>query len=121
MADQLKRLNQRLADIKDHPGEQGAIFDIDRNFHRLIVESAAGPRLRSLHNTVEPQVERYWRLYASSIITNLQLSIDEHNAIIAALIAGDPDRMERALQVNWENGRARLGQVIDIFGERGSW
>src|SRR5690242_15111955 len=61
MADQLKRLNQRLADIKDHPSEQGAIFDIDRNFHRLIVESAAGPRLRSLHNTVEPQVEQIGR------------------------------------------------------------
>lgn len=121
MTEQLKRLNQKLADIKDHPSQQGAIFDIDRNFHRIIVDSGAGPRLRSLHNTVEPQVERYWRLYASSIIANLQLSIDEHNSIITALTAGDPDRMERALQVNWENGRIRLGQVIDIFGERGSW
>ncbi len=121
MAEQLKRLNQKLADIKNHPAEQGAIFDIDRSFHRTIIESGAGPRLRSLHTTVEPQVERYWRLYASSIIGNLQLSIDEHDTIIAALVAGDPDRMERALQVNWENGRARLGQVIDIFGERGSW
>lgn len=121
MAEKLRELNQKLADIKDHPSQQAAIFDIDRDFHRLIVKSGAGPRLRSLHNTVEPQVERYWRLYASSIIGNLQLSIDEHNAIISALVAGDADRMERALQVNWENGRARLGQVIDIFGERGSW
>jgi DNA-binding GntR family transcriptional regulator len=121
MAEQLKRLNQKLADIQDHPSEQGAIFEIDRDFHRTIVQSGAGSRLRTLHNTVEPQVERYWRLYASSIIGNLQLSIDEHDTTIAALIAGDPDRMERALQVNWENGRARLGQVIDTFGERGSW
>ena len=121
IAQKLKDLNQKLAEIKDHPTKQGAIFDIDRDFHRLVVESGAGPRLHSLHRMIEPQVERYWRLYASSIIGNLQYSIDEHNDIIAALIAGDAGRMERSLQVNWEKGRERLGQVIDIFGERGSW
>lgn len=121
IAQKLKGLNQQLAEIKDNPAKQGDIFDLDRDFHRLIVESGAGPRLRSWHKTIEPQVERYWRLYASSIISNLQLSIDEHNAIIRALTDGDPDRMERTLQVNWENGCERLGHVIDVFGERGSW
>jgi hypothetical protein len=29
--------------------------------------------------------------------------------------------MERKLQVNWEKGRERLGTVIDVSGERGSW
>ncbi|HKO20743.1 MAG TPA: GntR family transcriptional regulator [Acidobacteriaceae bacterium] len=121
LAEKLRDLNQRLAEIKVHPSQQAAIFDIARDFHRLIVESGAGPRMRSLHNTIEPQVERYWRLYASSIVGNLQLSIDEHNAIISALIASDADGIDRALQLNWENGRDRLAQVIDIFGERGSW
>lgn len=120
-AQRLKNLNQQLAQIQRNPSEQGAIFDLDRSFHRIVVESGAGPRLRSLHKTIEPQVERYWRLYASSIIGNLQLSIDEHNEIIGALVAGDADRIERALQLNWENGRERLGHVIDVFGERGSW
>lgn len=121
IAQKLKNLNQKLAEIKDHPSEQGMIFDIDRDFHRLVVESGAGPRLHNLHKMIEPQVERYWRLYASSIIGNLQYSIDEHNEIIAALIAGDANRMERSLQINWEKGRERLGHVIDVFGERGSW
>lgn len=121
IAQKLKKLNKRLAEIKDHPSKQGAIFDIDRNFHRLVVESGAGPRLYNLHKMIEPQVERYWRLYASSIIGNLQDSIDEHNEIISAVITGDANRTERSLQINWENGRKRLGQVIDIFGERGSW
>lgn len=47
--------------------------------------------------------------------------IDEHNEIIDALAAGDADRMEHALEVNWENGCERLGHVIDVFGEGGSW
>jgi DNA-binding GntR family transcriptional regulator len=121
IAQKLKNINQQLARIRNNPSEQGAIFELDRDFHRLVVESGAGPRLRSLHKTVEPQVERYWRLYASSIISNLQLSIDEHDEIIGALLAGDVDRIERGLQINWENGCVRLGQVIDVFGERGSW
>jgi len=121
IVEKLKDLNLQLAQIRNNAGEQGRIFEIDRAFHSVILESGAGPRLKGMHKTIEPQVERYWRLYASSIIGNLQLSIDEHNEIISALTAGDPDRIERALQVNWENGCERLGDVIDVFGERGNW
>jgi DNA-binding GntR family transcriptional regulator len=74
-----------------------------------------------LHKAIEPQTERYWRLYASSIINELHMSVMEHEEIIAALLKGDPDRLERALLANWENGCSRLAKVIDIFGERGSW
>jgi DNA-binding GntR family transcriptional regulator len=117
----LKSLNQQLIDVKGDPTKQAVIFNIDSDFHRLIVESGAGPRLMAWHNTIEPQVERYWRLYASSIMNNLQLSINEHNEIIRALTEGDGDRIEQSLQMNWENGRERLARVIDVFGERGSW
>lgn len=118
---QLKSLNQQLIDIKGDPTKQATIFNIDRDFHRLIVGSGAGPRLTAWHNTIEPQVERYWRLYASSIMNNLQLSINEHNEIIRALTEGDGNRVEQSLQANWENGQERLARVIDVFGERGSW
>jgi len=118
---QLKSLNQQLAEVRTNPSKHGAIFDLDRDFHRIVVESGSGPRLRAWHKTIEPQVERYWRLYASSIMNNLQFSINEHNEIITALADGDADRMERSLQVNWENGCERVGHVIDVFGERGSW
>jgi DNA-binding GntR family transcriptional regulator len=122
IAAQLRACNQQLRDILAGKSSRTAsIFDIDRSFHRIIIESGAGPRLTALHKSIEPQAERYWRLYASSIIHDLHLSVTEHDEIIAAIIAGDPDRSERALHLNWENGCARLGRVIDIFGERGSW
>jgi DNA-binding GntR family transcriptional regulator len=122
IAARLRSLNQQLRDILDaRPSGAGGIFDIDRGFHRVIVESGAGPRLLALHKSIEPQAERYWRLYASSIINDLHLSVGEHDEIITAVVAGDPDRVERALQNNWENGCARLARVIEIFGERGSW
>ncbi len=119
---ELKNLNQQLRDILEaKPPGAGGIFDMDRSFHRTIVESGAGPRLLTLHKSIEPQAERYWRLYASSIINDLHLSVAEHDEIIAAVAAGDPDGIERALQSNWQNGCARLARVIEIFGERGSW
>jgi DNA-binding GntR family transcriptional regulator len=117
---QLKTLNQKLVDVKGDPRKQGSIFEIDRDFHRLVV-SCSGPRLSAWHKAIEPQAERYWRLYSSSIISDLQLSIAEHNDIIRALADGDPDRVEQGLQTNWSNGCKRLARVIDVFGERGSW
>jgi DNA-binding GntR family transcriptional regulator len=119
---QLRELNDRLLVIaKDHDGNPGEIFENDRSFHRLMIKYGAGPRMTTLHSAIEPQTERYWRLYASSIIKDLHLSVGEHNEVIEAIQAGDPDRVEAGLQRNWLKGAERLGHVIDIFGERGSW
>jgi DNA-binding GntR family transcriptional regulator len=122
IASQLRSLNDRLDAIASgqpcHPGE---IFEIDRDFHRLIVKFGAGPRLTTLHGGVEPQTERYWRLYASSIIKDLHISVEEHKEIIRAVEEEDADSVEVGLKQNWLKGSERLGHVIDIFGERGSW
>ena len=122
IATELRQLNSRLHNVatgvSGHPGE---IFDIDRDFHRLIVKHGAGPRLTALHMAIEPQTERYWRLYASSIINDLGISVGEHEDIIVAVERGNADAVEAGLQRNWLNGSQRLGHVIDIFGERGSW
>ena len=77
--------------------------------------------MTTLHKAIEPQTERYWRLYASSIIKDLHLSVAEHEEVIRGIQTGDPDRVEAGLQTNWLKGSERLGHVIDIFGERGSW
>lgn len=122
IARQLREYNQQLDEIvKQRPAKAVGIFDLDRNFHRTIVEAGAGPRLLALHKAIEPQAERYWRLYASSIIHDLYRSIAEHDEIIGGIVQGDADRVERGLQANWENGAERLSNVIEVFGERGSW
>ncbi len=122
IAAQLRSLNDRLDAIAGgapcHPGE---IFEIDRDFHRLIVKYGAGPRLTTLHGGIEPQTERYWRLYASSIIKDLHISVEEHKEIIRAVEEEDADSVDTGLKLNWLRGSERLGHVIEIFGERGSW
>ncbi|HKD86109.1 MAG TPA: GntR family transcriptional regulator [Terriglobales bacterium] len=122
LAAKLKRVNEKLAKIARERGYHGPeIFDLDHEFHRLLLAAGSGARLTALHRAIEPQTERYWRLYASSIIGELHLSVEEHEEIIAALVAGDRDRLEQALFTNWENGCHRLAKVIDMYGERGSW
>jgi len=122
LAGKLKQVNEKLDRIARERSYHGPdIFDLDHEFHRLMVAAGSGPRLSTLHQAIEPQTERYWRLYASSIINELYVSVIEHEEIIAALLEGDPDRLERALSNNWVNGCKRLAKVIDVFGERGSW
>ena len=117
----LTAVNKKFAATTQSSTGPGSIFDLDREFHALIVEAGAGPRLLSLHQAIEPQAERYWRLYAASILHDLKLSVAEHEAIIQAVQVGDADELEKALQANWIRGHERLSRVIDAFGERGSW
>lgn len=121
LAKQLTKINDQLLSIADGEGNSSEIFELDRNFHNLIVRTGAGMRLLTLHSAIEPQAERYWRLYASSIIKNLHTSVEEHERIITGILSGDPGAVEVGLQKNWQMGAERLGHVIDIFGERGSW
>src|SRR5439155_228475 len=118
----LRDLNEKLRGLAAAAqGDPNVIFELDNNFHQAVVGTAAGPRLRALHAAIKPQTERYWRLYASSILDQLGVSVSEHALIIESIASGNADAAERALQANWQNGAERLARVIATLGERGSW
>ena len=97
------------------------LFKLDERFHRLYVEAGAGPRLLALHGAVKPQAERYERLYVSLLMSEINVSVQEHTRIHRAIRAGARDAAFDAVLVNWQNAAARLGLVIAQAGERGSW
>ncbi len=120
--EQLRAMNRELSELATtRHGDPSRIFELDMGFHRVLVESAAGPRLLAIHAAIKPQTERYWRLYASAIIDDLGQSVNEHVAIIESIASGDPDAAEQAIRTNWLDGAERLARVIDSLGERGSW
>lgn len=127
--DRRRQISARLAGFnrgltqqsRERRPDPDCIFELDLNFHRAVVEAGAGPRLLELHGTVQPQAERYWRLYAAAILDELKESVREHAAIIQALEAGDSAAAELGVQINWMNGAARLAKVIESRGERGNW
>lgn len=121
-------LATELADINDafraaaaapRP-DHGRIFELDERFHRCYMK-AAGRRVRSLHDTVKPQAERYERLYVSMLTSELHTSVVEHRAIIRAIRAGDAPAAQAAVETNWRNAAERLAAVVTAAGERGSW
>lgn len=123
LADTLASINRELAGV----GRGGRkidprrVFDIDKRFHTTIIEAGAGRRLAALHASVRPQVERYWRLYATSILNDLGQSVAEHHEIVESIRKGDQSAVQRALNQNWNGGFERIRGLIEMFGERGSW
>src|SRR6478609_5110802 len=67
LAAELAAINEafRAAAAAPRP-DHGRIFELDERFHRCYMK-AAGRRVRSLHDTVKPQAERYERLYVSML------------------------------------------------------
>jgi DNA-binding GntR family transcriptional regulator len=117
----LRALNRALAQESRKRGPSTRIFELDQAFHHEYVEDVISPRLRALHDAIKPQVERYSRLYVSSLADELPTSVREHDVIIRAIAKGDPAAAQRAVETNWRNAGNRLARVIAHMGERGMW
>jgi DNA-binding GntR family transcriptional regulator len=119
---ELTRVNLEIQELATQgQGNARKIFELDSVFHRTLIEAAAGPRLLHLHRSIKPQIERYWRLYASAILNEIHFTVEEHSAIIEAVRSGDARAIETAIDANWVLGFERNARLIELFGERGSW
>ncbi|HTL05316.1 MAG TPA: GntR family transcriptional regulator [Gemmatimonadales bacterium] len=117
----LRQLNRQLAVASRERVAVARIFALDEAFHAATVAAGIGPRLRLLHSAIKPQVERYSRLYISSLVDELPTSVQEHDVVVRAIARGDPDAAQRAVETNWRNAATRLERVIAQLGERGIW
>jgi DNA-binding GntR family transcriptional regulator len=119
---EMERLNAELrAASESRPPDLVRAQDAHARLHRAFSAAGAGPRLRAELDVLQPQAERYERVYTSAIIFAFEESLDEHRAIIDALRAGDADRAEEAVARNWRGCARRYRQVVTILGERGNW
>ena len=88
--------------------------DLDAAFHHACTHAAAGPRLLALLDVIKPQAERYNRVYATLLLPKrIADAAAEHDAIVRALRAGDPDATRRAVETNYGHGTAELTHAID--------
>jgi DNA-binding GntR family transcriptional regulator len=122
LARELKALNGEFHKAgKTTPIDHGRMYEADERLHRTIIEASAGPRLIALHDSVKPQAERYIRMYISMLTSDIRASTAEHDAIIDAIEEGEADEAQAAVQTNWRHAAERIGKVIEVAGERGSW
>lgn len=122
IVDRLQRTNAELAEsARAEPMDRDRILELDERFHETYVSAGAGSRLKTLHDMVRPQKERYLRVYLTGLADSIETSLREHEQVVKCIRRGDPEGAEEAVQENWRNGAKRLGSVIERRGEWGSW
>ena len=93
----------------------------DAEFHVAIMEAGAGRRLRNFHRSMKPQADRCIQLYYAATNDDIVVSVNEHEAIIDSIDAGDAQASRRAIKANWRRAGRRLAKTMTAFGERGVW
>ena len=96
----LRAANQRL---RDSAGDASAAAKADDDFHRRLTADCENPRLLEVVELVRQALMRYERLYMLSP-ERLARSVDEHEAIVAALEAGDHVLAAERLRENFTSG-----------------
>jgi DNA-binding GntR family transcriptional regulator len=121
LADRLAAINRALltCDPDARDGDVSRLHVLHGDFHRELVRSAAGPRLRASHEALNAQAERYERVY-SSLVAETPASVEEHDAIIDAIRRADVAGAERATENNWIRSAERLRRVIERAQELGA-
>jgi len=71
--------------------EMSEFWFADETFHRLIAELTDNLFLISAYNTLGGHVQRF-RLFAGLGVTDADSAIDEHDAILEAMIAGEGEK-----------------------------
>lgn len=122
LAKDLELFNAEFRRAASAKGAQpGKLYELDERFHRRYVEAGAGPRLRSLHDAVKPQAERYIRMYIALLLDTVPTAGTEHDAIVEAIRTGNSPVAQRAVQTNWRHASDRLMRAIEVMGEQGNW
>ena len=73
------------------------IIDADIRFHRSIITATGNTRLRQFWDQLEPQIRLYLG-YRAEEAYDLTTTIRNHEALLAAVRSGDPDRAAEAFR-----------------------
>jgi DNA-binding GntR family transcriptional regulator len=104
----LRAANQRLRDSAGDPAEAAMADDA---FHRLLLADCGDQRVLDAIEPVRRALMDYERVYMLSP-ERLARSIDEHEAIIAALEAGDHARAAALVRDNFTSGMPEVEAAL---------
>ncbi|NRB20402.1 MAG: GntR family transcriptional regulator [Rhodobacteraceae bacterium] len=93
----LLRRNLRLQQALAEDGDVEGFLQMDADMHNLIMSFTGFKRLAILADTTWTQVSRARHLHMPTP-GRMQSSVDEHAAIVAAIIARDPETAKQAIR-----------------------
>jgi DNA-binding GntR family transcriptional regulator len=105
---ELRAANQR---IRDSEGDAFAAAQADDDFHRRLLADTDNPQLLEVVDLVRKALLRYERLYMLSP-ERLARSVDEHEAVVAALEAGDNPLAAERIRENFASGLPNIEAEI---------
>lgn len=118
IADDLKALNLDLRKASSaRPRDPDRLFELQAAFHLRFVYETAGSHLRSVYDSIRPQVQRYEWIYGTRLEAEYEPSTNEHMRIIAAVRAGDPALARTAVVSHWQKAATRTVKVIEHLND----
>jgi DNA-binding GntR family transcriptional regulator len=122
LVSELRVVNEEFRTESQRPvPDADRFFALHAAFHGRLVSGTHAPRLATMHEAVKPQADRYRRVYGTALVTAAGDVIAEHEALAAAVESGDPLAAEERARLNWERASQRMSDIIDQWGEKGSW
>lgn len=109
----LRAANRRLLDAT---GDGAAAALADDEFHRLLTADCGNPRLLEVVDAVRRSMLAYERVYMLSP-ERVARSVEEHEAIVAALERGDHARATDLVRANYATGMPELEAQLRERGD----
>jgi GntR family transcriptional repressor for pyruvate dehydrogenase complex len=108
----LERMTEELATMQANQDRFEAFVTADMHFHQQLAESADNDLLRDILQSVRSLI-RVWVERALKDTEHAQLTCDEHEAVLVALRARDPDQAAAAMSRHMDSAGARLLSSLD--------
>jgi DNA-binding GntR family transcriptional regulator len=110
---QLDNLKKLLADIESKIGIQDleAVVKLDIAFHDTLFRASGNARLVSLLSNLREQIHRY-RSMSLSYPGRMMIALNEHRAIVKAIVIRDAHAAAEAANMHIESAEASLIEVM---------
>jgi DNA-binding GntR family transcriptional regulator len=105
------RLATASGDYRDYP----AFIDGDRDFHLALVDLAGNARLVSVYAGLNVHIQVSRAHYLNTVQDAVQ-ALHEHDVIIAAFSAKDPEAVELSLETHISNVKNRILELLRARG-----
>jgi len=87
-------------------------YELNIKFHDLLLKASDNPKAQSIYENLIKEMHLY-RRRGLSIATNVASSLEEHESISLAVIAGDVDAAQSAAHTHITSGFARYMKILD--------
>jgi DNA-binding GntR family transcriptional regulator len=104
--EQIGRLRKNLADYKRvaEKADRTESMSVDFNFHRLLCEFHGNRQMARVLDRIFDSLYREMRLAQTKFPDRIWTSLEEHQAVASAIIAGDAERAEGLMKAHLRFG-----------------